>query len=119
MPDAATIEQCESTLVALRANLVAALGASTVDVLFDRAIAEVAHAYPALSTLRAHNGDFSFDALHERLATEPGTDVPAAFGALTGVLLLVTARMLGKTVARQLAGTSRAVDGQGGYWLGE
>lgn len=119
MRQAATLEQCEATLLALRANLVTALGTSTVDVLFDRALAEVSHAYPALSALRPFRGNFSFDELHERLASEPGTDVAAAFSALTGVLLLVTARMLGKTVARKLAGVGGATDDQEGYWLGE
>lgn len=119
MPEDATLEQCESTLIELRANLIVTLGTAAVDALLDRALAEVSHTYPTLSLIQRCDGALSFDALNEQLAGQPDGDMRPAFSALTGVLLLITARILGKTMARQLAGNSGAAQEQGGYWLGD
>lgn len=118
MPDDNMTAQCESALVELRANLVSTLGTAAVDVLLDRAFAEVSHTYPELSLIQRHEDALSFDALNEQLVGKSAAHVIAAFSALTGVLLLVMARILGKTMARQLAGNGGTGD-QGGYWLGE
>jgi hypothetical protein len=92
-------------LLDLQAQLVHILGTKTVHALFDRAVIEIRQTYPEMALLRANDRGLNLEAVEDALEPKSDEYIRSAFEALTGVVLLILARLLGKEVAgRLLAG---------------
>jgi hypothetical protein len=102
------VMQTETRLSQLRATVARSLGSESVDVILKRAIAEVARTYPGIRQLRYDEENIDFSAAEVALA-EAGDDMNDALNALTAVMLLIMARLLGREIALRLAA---GIDGE-------
>jgi len=87
----------------LREELARVLGIQTVDLLIDRGVTEIGHAYPLLRSILVADGELSLDSLDEAFEQSGPEETSAAVNALTAVMLLIIVRLLGKRVADSIA----------------
>jgi len=92
-----------ATFLTLRDKLSHVLGVRTVDLVVERALAEVADAYPILSTIKVEDGTLQTDTVAEAFRSVPYEDALAALNALSAVMVLVLGRILGRRVAESIA----------------
>ena len=103
MPDAARrLEPHAARFLELREQLIRILGAQTVDLLIERAAVEITPTYPEMSLIVVDAGRFDLRPVEAAMESRSDEQVSAAFEALTGVVLLILARLLGKEVATRL-----------------
>jgi hypothetical protein len=86
----------------LREKLIRILGMPTVDRLIERSVVEIAGAHPSVAGLKIEDGELEFDGLRSDLLDATDAKVRDTFTALTGVLLLLVARLLGREIALRL-----------------
>jgi hypothetical protein len=79
------------------------LGSGTVDVLVERAVTEIGPVHPGLAGIRLESGQLSLAKLEQTFAEESPEEINAAFSALTGVMVLLLSRLLGRQIAEGIA----------------
>src|SRR4051812_29713460 len=79
------------------------LGVQTVDMLIDRSVTEIRAAHPIVRAITVEGGELKLDSLDLAFDNVSYEAAQAANNALTGVMLVVLARLLGKRVAHSLA----------------
>jgi hypothetical protein len=84
----------------LREQLARVLGIQTVDLLIERARTEISEAHPVLRRFSVRDLEQGFDPERQEVNW---TEFSAALGALTAVMVLILARLLGKQVADSIA----------------
>ena len=99
-----------TAFLTLRDKLADVLGASTVDLLIERALSEIGDAYPILRPIRVEGGDLETETVSEAFRSVSYEDGLSALNALSAVLLLILARILGRRVAENLAQTINRSD---------
>jgi hypothetical protein len=87
----------------LREELACVLGLQTVDLLIDRGLTEIAEAYPCLRDVRVQDGELATSSLEVAFEGCTDKETMEALNALTAVMLLIMARLLGKRVAESIA----------------
>ena len=92
----------EKTFVELRERLIRVLGIPTVNRLVDRAVTEIRGVHPGIASLRCDDEGVVFDGVREALAGARDDELRDTFAALSGVLLLIVARLLGREIAHRL-----------------
>jgi hypothetical protein len=97
---AATVKQ---ELLSLREDMGRILGLQTVDMLIDRSSTEIRAAHPLMRAISVSAGELSLESLDLAFSEAGVEEAEAAVKALTGVMLLVLARLLGRQVAQSLA----------------
>jgi hypothetical protein len=86
----------------LRERLIRVLGAPTVNRLIDRSVAEISRAHPGIASLRCEDDELRFEGVGQAFAEASDDEIRNTFAALTGVLLLLIARLLGSELADRL-----------------
>jgi hypothetical protein len=79
------------------------LGLPTVDMLIDRGATEIRAAHPLVRAISVEAGQLNLESLDLAFRDASPAEAQAAANALTGVMLLVLARLLGRNVAHSLA----------------
>ena len=97
-----SLEFYEASTTELRERLIRVLGAPSTNRLVERAVVEISDTHPELRALKFDGDDITFGDLRASLADADDERVREAFTALTGVLLLLVARLLGREVADRL-----------------
>jgi len=87
----------------LREELARVLGLQTVDLLIDRGLTEIAEAYPCLRQVSVQEGVLATSSLDVAFEGCTDKETVEALNALTAVMLLIMARLLGKRVADSIA----------------
>lgn len=101
--DAAKSQVAKASFLALREELARVLGIQTVDLLIDRGVAEIGEAYPPIRTISVQAGELRLDSVDEAFRDSTAEETKAALHALTAVMLLIVARLLGRRVAESIA----------------
>jgi hypothetical protein len=107
-------ERGKAALVEMREQLSRILGVTAVDMMIERAALEVVHTYPAMSLIRLSEHALEFDAMDAALQAKSDEEVRASFGALSGVIVLIMARLIGKDATARLLPPKGADDLLGG-----
>jgi hypothetical protein len=94
--------------LALRDALARILGLQTVDLLIDRGVTEVRDVHPCLRGVIIEGSELAVDSLTDAFRDCSTDETNAALSALTAVMLLIMARLLGKQVAESIADKLRA-----------
>ena len=79
------------------------LGMPTVDMLIDRSVTEIRAAHPVVRQISVDGGELNIDSLNQAFGESTTEEAQVAINALTAVMLLVLARLLGRRVAQSLA----------------
>jgi hypothetical protein len=87
----------------LREEMARILGMPTVDMLIDRGATEIRAAHPLVRAISVVAGELNLDSLDLAFSEASFEEAQAAANALTGVMLLILARLLGRRVAHSLA----------------
>jgi hypothetical protein len=98
-------EGAKRSFLVLRDDLARILGRQTVDMLIDRGVTEIREAYPLIGAIVVERGELDVASLDAAFSTASAEETLVALNALTAVMLLITARLLGKRVAESLAET--------------
>jgi len=101
--DGSASKLATSSFLALRDDLARVLGLQTVDLLIDRGVTEIGEAYPAVKAISVVGGELNVGSLQDAFINASAGEVTAALNALTAVMLLIMARLLGKRVAEGIA----------------
>jgi hypothetical protein len=105
----------ETSFSELRERLIRVLGSPTVNRLIDRAVVEMAQAHPQMSSLQCEDDDIFFEEVRRAYTGSADEDVRDGFMALSGTLLLLVARLLGREIAERLTARLTAAEyGRGG-----
>lgn len=86
----------------MREQLARILGTAAVDMMIERAALEVVHTYPAMSMIRPGEHALDFEVMDAALEANSDEEVRAAFAALSGVIVLIMARLVGKDATARL-----------------
>jgi hypothetical protein len=98
-PSAETVAE----FLRLREQMASILGMPTVDMLIDRSATEIRAAHPLVRAISVEDGELNLESLDFAFSGASPEEARAAANALTGVMLLVLARLLGRRVAHSLA----------------
>lgn len=79
------------------------LGMPTVDMLIDRSATEIRAAHPLVRGISVEGGELNVESLESAFSQASLEEAEAAGKALTGVMLVVLSRLLGRRVAHSLA----------------
>jgi len=90
-------------LLRVREQMGRVLGLPTVDMLIDRSATEIRAAHPLVRAISVEGGQLDVESLKTAFNDAAGEEAQAAVNALTGVILVVLARLLGRRVAVSLA----------------
>jgi hypothetical protein len=101
--DAPASQPATSSFLVLRADLARVLGLQTVDLLIDRGLTDIAEAYPSVKGISVEGGELNIGSLQDAFINASEEDAAASLTALTAVMLLIMARLLGKRVADSIA----------------
>ncbi|MBF6600038.1 MAG: hypothetical protein IVW36_05975 [Dehalococcoidia bacterium] len=107
-----SIESYAARFRELRAQLVPILGATTVDLIIERAAVEIDGVYPEMKLLRIADHAIDLEAFEVAMEGKTDAQIRAAFDALSGVVMLILARLLGKEVATRLVHNGGTRGGQ-------
>ncbi|HEX5419133.1 MAG TPA: hypothetical protein VFY39_03970 [Gammaproteobacteria bacterium] len=88
------------------------LGAKTVDLIIERAAVEIDGAYPEMRLIRITDDTVDLEQFEAAIETKTDDQIRAAFEALSGVVMLILARLLGKEVATRLVHNDALGGGQ-------
>ena len=103
-------EVAKTSFLALREDLARVLGIQTVDLLIDRGLTEIGHAYPLLRAIVVQDGELRLESLDEAFQQSNAEETSAAVNALVAVMLLIVGRLLGKRVADSIAESVNKAD---------
>ena len=95
-------ERGKAALIAQREQLIRILGTMTVDLIIQRAALEIILTYPAMALIGLNEHTPRFDQMDAALEGKTDDEVRAAFDALTEVISLIIARLMGKEIAGRL-----------------
>ena len=96
-------QSATSSFLTLREDMARVLGLQTVDLLIDRGVTEIAEAYPVVKAVSVVGGELNVASLEDAFFNSSADEANAALSALTAVMLLIMARLLGKRVADSIA----------------
>jgi hypothetical protein len=98
-----SIADVKEEFLRLRDELAQVLGAPTVDMLIDRGITEIRAAHPIVAAIAIDRGHLDPASLDTAFVGASPEQVQTAMNALTAVMLLILARLMGKGLAHRLA----------------
>lgn len=98
----------EQRLLALWDRMVRSIGIHTVNVLMARAIYETSEKHPEIAFIKHDDTGIQFNAMERAFADRPESEIADAFADLTGNLLAILARILGREMAERLASALQA-----------
>lgn len=87
----------------LREQMARVLGLQTVDMLIDRSATEIRAAHPMVRNFTVIAGELSLESVDLAFENVSREEAAVAVKAMTGVMLVVLARLLGRRIAHSLA----------------
>jgi len=97
------IQAAKDAFLGQREELARVLGIQTVDLLIDRALTETYDAYPRLRAISIESDELNLASLDEAFQNSTFEEANTALNALTAVMLMILARLLGRRVAESIA----------------
>ena len=96
-------QAAQDAFLARREQLGRTLGVQTVDLLIERSVFELGSAFPLLQAIIVEESVLQLDSIALAFQAAPGDEVETALNALTAVMLLILARLVGQGTAGNLA----------------